>query len=201
MDVNLIQRGDLQERLAKVLRIYGETSPAPTLAPEVQAVVILEELTSQSLAINPISKRYTGSVDLAAGGAGFLANAKLDNPAASGVIIRVDSVRVGSILAQTVQIGRTDQAIAVVGALPEISHDTRGPGAAGTYTAQAINAVNCVQFAFSIEQIAANTSRDCYPTFDRNGVILVPGEGFGINGLTANQQLRVSVTWTEFTAA
>jgi hypothetical protein len=49
--------------------------------------------------------------------------------------------------------------------------------------------------------IPANTTKDCFPTWDRYGIILVPGQGFGLFGVTANQLLRVSSSWTEFTAS
>jgi hypothetical protein len=199
-DVNRIQRGDLQQRIASVLRIYGEPSPAPTLAPEMQAVVVVEDLESQSLALNPINKRYSTSLDQAAGGAGTFNYWTLFNPLDSGVIARVDSLRVGSLLAQTVRIGRPDPLNLPGGTLAENPHDSRGPGAATRSTASTPGS-NFILEELSIEMIPANTTKDCFPTWDRHGIILVPGQGFGLFGVTANQLLRVSSSWTEFTAS
>jgi hypothetical protein len=203
-DVNRIQRGDLQQRLAQLLRIYGEPSPAPTLAPEMQAVVLVENLESQSLSINPTNRRYSSATDLAAGGAGNEAMFSLSNPAGSGIIARVDAMNLGSpLVAQIFYIGR----ISVIGnvpsgTLPEYAHDTRGPGAACQATAgvQLNGGAAFLDQQFQIAQCPVATSFDAFPTFDRFGVVIKEGENFSCGAVVANARALWSITWTEFQA-
>lgn len=89
-EFNLIQRGDLQQRLARGLDLVGESSPARTLDPTVQAVVLLEDLTKQSIAVQPWELRLGGGNIQPAVAAEFAVVA-LVAPATSNTLLLVEA--------------------------------------------------------------------------------------------------------------
>lgn len=81
---NQIQRADLQQRLMRGLGIQ-ERSPAPVLAPDVQAVVLLEDFTTQSPYVAPTGRHACAAGQVSAVAAQFC-QFELINPAGTGVV-------------------------------------------------------------------------------------------------------------------
>lgn len=81
---NQIQRADLQQRLMRGLGIQ-ERSPAPVLSPDVQAVVLLEDFTTQSPYVAPTGRHACAFGQVAAVAAQFT-QFELINPTGTGVV-------------------------------------------------------------------------------------------------------------------
>lgn len=102
---NQIQRGALQERLTRGLGI-NERSPAPTLASDVQPVVLLEDLTKQNPWQQPTERRWSSAFNVPAV-VGELGIVTVSSPVGGRSIFVIDRISLVSAVAITVQWGWT----------------------------------------------------------------------------------------------
>lgn len=108
---NLIQRGDLAQRLTRGLEIKGQRSPVLTLDNIVAPVVLLEDLTTQTEFKGPKDRRAAFGFIVAAV-AGELSGAALVNPLGSGVIIVLERITVATGTAVNISVTETAHAAA-----------------------------------------------------------------------------------------
>jgi len=196
-ELNQIQRGDLQKRLTEGLEIIGERSPAPVLATEVMAVVILEDLTLQSIVRGPVG-RHAAEGALQAAVVGEMSYFELFNPAGSGVIAVIDGVSItASSVSDHVNIGwGTGVTPGVRGA--SFWADRRNPGAPTVLFGIGTDPAPQVSQPLAVERSGVNGGREVYPTFARAKPVLSAGESFAVQGQTANLGLAVSFSWVEY---
>jgi len=87
-----IQRADIAARLVKALHLK-ERTPAPTLHPEIFGVIIVDDLREQPQQID--DRPCSGAAINSTPTAGNLATVQLFNPAASNMLLLVDSIIIG----------------------------------------------------------------------------------------------------------
>lgn len=196
-EYNLIQRADLQQRLARGLDIVGESSPARTLDPTVQAVVMLEDLTKQgSPSLQPVDRRALGCFPQAAV-AGELSAVVLVNPASSGLVVVVDGIMLSTSVASTdIGIGRYATAGYALQTTGRYA-DTRNGGDSPIQIWGGSDAVSSVQQEFA--RVRVGSSGAGQSQFHVPHVVLLPGESFGCEHQAANASLSVGFTWLEYT--
>jgi hypothetical protein len=188
-EFNLIQRGELQERLVRGL-VIKERSPAPSLEATVQAVVLLEDLTRQSPFIQPVEKRWSRGRSFA-GVAAELSMYAIRNPAGSGIVTVVDSIIVSAGITQSFQVGRNGTA--TLGLLGSPLYIDRRNGVA--------SAVQIFEGSDPLSQltegpmlqarVAVGAAWEMIPR-SYSGILLSPGDTIMIESLSFNTAIEVS---------
>ena len=189
---NLIQRADLNQRLTRALEIKGQKSPVLLLDNSVSAVVLVEDLTQQAEWINPTGFKLASSQTILAVAAQFGILA-VTNPAGSGVIAVVHRVTCASATSQNVIFGLVDPLGVPAAPANLFYRDRRNTGApacrAFSGTDAAIRIVNpYLQF---VSPVAVPT-----PWYETDGVVIQPGDTFGLQAATVNVQLTPTI-WLE----
>lgn len=190
---NLIQRPDLNDRLVRALGIR-ERAPAPNLSPEVQAVILLEDLTTSSPFQRSLMRECAG-IGTAGPVAGQYSAIVVSNPAGSGSVIRIDSITAWASAATRLQVGPWTQAIPA-GSLSRYFLDPRFDGVPTGALRNGTNAVLGISALRSWSFAAANTAVELKSL----GIIVPPGYMAGFALETQNLMLSGSMQWTEFTA-
>lgn len=189
---NLIQRGDLNQRLTKALEIKGQKSPVLTLDNNVVAVVIAEDLTKQSAWLSPTEKKICATFTIAAVAAQFGILA-VTNPVGSGVIAIVERVVSVSGVISQFKFGLVDPLAVPAGLANMFFRDRRNSGAATCRAFQGTDAVLRVVNEYLNFQVS--TSVPC-PWFETEGIVIQPGETFGIQSTVASNQITPTI-WLE----
>ena len=185
-DFNLIQRGELQQRLVRGLEIK-ERAPAPNLAPEVVPVVLLEDLTRQTPFNQAIGRHAFGNTNVSAV-VGEFGQSDLVNPVGSGVIAIVTGVTCDT--AGTYSVGRLTGNPAANpaglgwmdnrnGPVPTIRHN---------FGADPINVIAQSFYRFLMTETRWHELHH----------VLLPGESVTIQISTANLNFVVTWNWTEY---
>lgn len=194
-EYNLIQRGELQQRLVQGL-VIKERSPAPTLSPDVQAVVLLEDLTRQTPFNQPINRRLFSNARVAPV-AGLIPGHFISNPAGSGVIALVETVFAAT-TTDSRRFGKLTGALpGPLGSIDWFDRRNNPPLFAvgqGALFARANSSFAATQIATPLY-----TTINMAQPYDVN-MILLPGESFGVERETVNTQLDSTILWTEFSA-
>ena len=189
---NLIQRADLNQRLTRSLEIKGQKSPILQLDNIVSAVVIADDLTQQRNFLEPTTRKLAAVANVAAVAA-ETAQLAIVNPVGSGVIGIVERVTAVTLTTQNFRFGLFDPA-----ALPAVVNnlffrDRRNVGVpvlrAFQDTDTIIRIVN--------EYLAFQTSNSVStPWYETEGIVIQPGDAFGIQATTANVQALLTI-WVE----
>lgn len=196
-EYNQILRGELQQRLARGLEIKDK-SPARTLDPTVQAVVLLEDLTKQSITTAPLERRCGGGEVIGAG-VGFLGIVTLFNPAAAKQIVVVEEITFRVNGTGAVRWGLTTGVINE----PEVNrpffYDWRNGAPPIEPTSQlfagAVAAADSISWIVGRLAQGSTTSPGLVPI---NGLVLLPGVGFQVAAETANLEFSVFFRWLEY---
>lgn len=196
-EYNLIQRPDLQQRLSRGLDIVGESSPARTLDPTVQAVVLLEDLTKQgSPFVQPVDRRGLACFPLAADAANR-SLVLIRNPTDSGLVVVVDGLMISTSQGSSdIGIGRYSPALAVIasnGAYADTRNGVQSPVQVMTANPAA------TQVLVEMARVRVGTSGAGQSQFHIPSVVCLPGETFGIESTVINAALSGSFSWLEYT--
>jgi hypothetical protein len=197
---NLVQRPDIGDRLARSLKI-NERNPAPTLSPELQPVVIAEDLSVQSPYDSPLRRRAGSGVEVAAV-AGQYSQIELTNPTDSGVVAMLKRMAFAAGASTNLSFGFKSGA---VGALPATASrfwkDPRlaGPTLGGFPTAvmrYGSDPVVGVGYPFGYYRL----STTMLTGFEEQEVIIPPGFTFRASLLAVNVVLYAQLEWDEYTS-
>ena len=191
---NEIQTGRFNSILHKLLDMK-EGAPAPTLAPDIFAMMALE-VDRPEWKFLAGERLSSGSRSIAAGGAGTYGNLVLWNPSGSGVI---------AILSQVHNLTNAERVFSVAATATDVS---------GTYTAVSYRGLRdsrwgvlanakptCLLYSLAtasptstnvLTQIRLSAAR----TFESDWVI-APGTGLSFIDLVANESFNLSLTWRE----
>jgi hypothetical protein len=185
---NLIQRADLNQRITRALQIKGQKSPVLTLDNTVSAVVIAEDLTKQKEWLAPTERKLAAHALIAAVAAEFGIMA-VSNPVGSGVIGLVERVTSYAPTSAQFLFGLVDPLAVPVAPSDLFFRDRRNVGAPTLRnfdgTDGAIRVVN--------DYLTWQTSNSIStPWYETEGIVIQPGETFGIQCRTAN--LAVTLT-------
>jgi hypothetical protein len=186
---NLIQRADLNQRITRALEIKGQKSPVLTLDNSVVAVVIAEDLTQQAQWVDPTSKTLAASATITgvAAQTGILA---VSNPAGSGVVAVVEKVTANTLTNMLFRFGLVNPIAVPAGLANLFFRDRRSTGAPACRAFQgtdgALQIVN-EYLAFQVSNAIAT------PWFETPGVVIQPGETFGIQATTVNITVGMNI--------
>jgi hypothetical protein len=194
-DFNTIQRGELQQRLSRGLGI-NERAPAASLASDVQAVVLLEDLTKQTPFVSPVDRRFFGGSVAPPVAAEFSVIA-IQNPTGSGVVAVIRKVRFRG-TANPITFGRLVNAVVTgtaLAAAPVPADSRLGP----TSALQARVGSNAIPLAPTPMFVLAMSNTVTAPEHEPN-VVILPGESWIMEGGTVNLPCDAFAEWVEFTA-
>lgn len=177
----LIQRADLNQRLTRALEIKGHKSPIRTLVPQVAPVVIVEDLTKQAEWVTPTERKLASAVEIAAGGAGTNGILCITNPVGSGVIGLVERVA-GNGLTGAIRFAFGLVNVAPVTPANLFFRDRRVTGAP---TLRAFSGVDAVLQIVNPYLMYWGSNAITCPWYDTEGVVIQPGESFGIQSISA----------------
>ncbi len=187
---NLIQRGDLNQRLTKALEIKGQKSPILTLDNSVVAVVIAEDLTKQTSYTQPSSRKLAVSVNLAAVLAEF-GMLMINNPAGSGVIGVLELVTATTSVNMPISFGLSGFFPGTAAGL--FFRDLRNAGVPSIRAWQGSNPANTITGQYMGFQVSNAIAT---PWYELEGMVIRPGDTFGIVGGTVNVAFSPTI-WLE----
>lgn len=187
---NLIQRADLNQRLTKALEIKGQKSPVLQLDSSVVAVVIAEDLTKQAEWLTPTDYQLAVSAGIVAvaGQSGILA---VTNPVGSGVIAVIQAVTATG--GSQFKFGLVDPVAVPVNPAVVNFRDRRNVGAPICRAFTGTDAVMRIVNEYLAFQAGAAVATPFYPT---DGVVIQPGDTFGIQAVTQNLLIQPTI-WLE----
>lgn len=176
--------------------IIRERSPAPVLAPEVQAVVTLEDLTKQSVFLQPIERRSGFALNQPAVVAevGIIA---IQNPALSGAVVVVDGLFLQSPNSE-MRIGFGS----VTGLAPVVAtldwFDNRLTGLPVATFQQGTNIPpQLVNWLTEHRPVSGHTEQ----VLPGKLIVVNPGQNLLVECLVVNVAIRVAFTWIEYTSS
>lgn len=194
---NLIQRADLNQRITRALEIKGQKSPVLTLDNSVVAVVIADDLTKQGQWTTP-TDRKTASTAIVAPVAAQFGLLVVSNPAGSGIVAVVERVTAVSAAGMQVQFGLVNPAAIPVTFAPVIFRDRRNlgiPTCRAFFGTDAAGQIISNYLTFQVPTAAAA------PWYETEGIVIQPGETFGIQALTVNVQFAPTLWLQEYPIA
>lgn len=187
---NLIQRADLNQRLTRALEIKGQKSPVLQLDNTVQGVVLVEDLTKQAEWTSPTERRLASchTIPAVAGETGILA---IQNPIGSGVIGVLDWwTATTTPTTQQMLFGLVDPLNIPAGPANLFFRDRRIPGAPALRAWQGTDAVLRIVNPYAR---AAISSAVATPPIPADGIVIQPGEAFGVQSLLVNIEINVTI--------
>lgn len=176
-------------RLLQRLLVIKADPPAPELAPEVVAVLPLDDvgLEWEYLKGGRLMAGAWSQAALAANNSG----ARLRNPAGSGILIIVVAVRYTVTVAGEVIVTRGVSTSNLASAVTEISRDARAPDAGAGIVSNA-NTVTAAGDLVHVEQLGANT-----PAALAQVAVLSPSSSLDVVTNHLNTNLSGSFWWVE----
>lgn len=186
IELNAINDADVQQSLTRAFGLRDRV-PVPTLAPELQAVVLAADLT-----ISPPFDRKriaAGATTLTSGGASA-AFVQLRNPATSGVVARVTEIWSSSTVAQEF--------------VYTIAPITAGAVvASGTWINSALPGIPACELAAGAAVARPvfwrqNIPLQGLPVRYNNPIILTPGFSIMVETIALAATIQVSFGWEEF---
>jgi hypothetical protein len=196
--LNVIQRGELNLRLARGLEVRQRSGQGLLLADQVVPVVQLEDLTKQSLAVEPGERRaYMSSGGLIAGVAAQFGAAAILNPVGSGALLVVRGFHAFSSVTQLVSWGITDSLnLPATVAAPWWS-DPRNTGIPLATCRTGTPAANIVLTDLLRTNVGATTLQSIAVWPSDFALVLVEGQGFAGQSNLANTAVGFSILWDE----
>lgn len=196
----VIQRAEIAARLIRGLHLK-ERSPAPTLAPEIVGVVVIDDFSKPDgfqpdppVGYVPCWARSRQGASI-----GNFSKVRLINPLlpVGSVIMVMEGVYVGTI---------GDFFIAVMpsvgGTVTGHVRDTRVPGAIVGNTAKGLTEINASAVSdFPIGLESQSAAGVTLPFTDLDGVVVTPGNMLSVSTENLNTQLTVAFLWREYAQA
>ncbi len=195
LDVNLIQRGEIQSRLVRGLGIR-ERSPAPHLAGEISPVVLVEDLSRISPLNPPSDHRPCIVAQATTPAAGQFITLQLRNPTGSGVVLSVMNVIWASTTNDQIRAGFLSGVLSTAGPSPAFRDRRLSTALPATRTfSQSFAAAGNTGGEFLLDMFCLASTPYSYSL----GGILVPeNASVAIESMSANAGLRVSWLWDEW---
>lgn len=190
MNENRIQRADLNARLTRALEIKGQKSPIIGLEPMVVPVVVVEDLTKQAEWVTPTERKLASAVNIAqvVGQNGILA---ISNPIGSGVIGLIECVMGFAVGGNTqIHFGLVNPLNVPVNPANLFFRDRRVTGAPALRAFSGTDAVLQIVNPYLIHQASNSISS---PWFETEGLVIQPGDTFGLQAFTANQTVNLNI--------
>jgi hypothetical protein len=195
--LNVIQRGELNLRLARGLEMRQRSGAGLLLADQVQAVVTLEDLTRQSLAVEPGERRaYMSTGVIAASVANFGAGA-IFNPVASGALLVVRGFNASASVTQSTVWGISDSINLPGTVLAPWWSDPRTTGIPLALARSGTPAGNIVLTELTRILYGPTTSQPPILWPQDFAVVLVEGQSFVGQSSVANVAIMFSFIWDE----
>lgn len=198
----VIQRGELNVRLARGLELRQTGGEGLLLADQVVPIVQLEDLTQQSVFQGPLDRRAHGG-NVQAAVVGGYPQVSVLNPLGSGIVAVVDQITFRQASTAAVAWGWVQPLGAVAGDVSRFD-DPRNWGSGSSArpacliysgTDPALNAgINCMT-----GRVAQGTSTSPGHV-DVGPIVLLPGFAFGVAGEAVNFELSAHFRWTEYIA-
>jgi hypothetical protein len=187
---NLIQRGDLNQRLTRALEIKGQKSPILTLDNAIVGVVLVEDLTKQAEWVSPTQRLLASSQAIAAVAAqsGIVV---ITNPVGSGVIAVVHKITATGGTQWT--FGLADPLALPATPANLFFRDRRNTGAPAC---RAFNGTDGVLRIVNPYLTFQGGSAVASPWYEVEGVVIQPGESFGMQATTQNILVQPTI-WLE----
>lgn len=195
--LNIIQRGELNLRLARGLEVRQRAGEGLLLADQVVPIVTLEDLTKQSLAVEPGERRAYASTGLiAAGGAGTFGASAVQNPVGSGALFVIRGFNISTNVTAAHALGLAD--ISVLGNLqtPWWS-DPRNTGIPLALVKNGTPAASNILTELTRITMGTTTNQPLLSWPQDFALVLVEGQAFGIQCVVANIATTISFIWDE----
>lgn len=187
---NLIQRADLNQRLTRALEIKGQKSPVLQLDNTVQGVVLVEDLTKQAEWTSPTERRLAVSQNITGvvGQTGILA---IENPIGSGVIGILDWwTATTTTTNQPMTFGLVDPLNIPANPAGLYFRDRRILGAPALRAWHGTDAILRIVNQYSRVAISATVNS---PPMGLEGIVIQPGEAFGVQSNTTATDISVTI--------
>lgn len=189
---NLIQNGELQTRLAKGLQI-SERTPAPVLSSEIQAIVVLEDLSHRNLASVEESPAIYSAFFGIAGVVGNYSLGTVSVPVGSSFVLRI--LEGWSTVTINVQhaFGWMDPAFIPAGAISPRPHDLRNISLPVPVVRFGTDAVSRIQFIDTVYRTAAQLPNVYYRPI--SPPLVLPGECFCVQHLNTGSNMEAGLVF------
>jgi len=195
-NTNLIQRGDLNQRLTKALEIKGQKSPVLTLDNQVVAVVIAEDLTKQNVFNEPSGRRcgFSRNIPLVAGQNPI---GVIMNPVGSGIVVVPHMVFLNSSATGEVVAGFADPLALPPTVSAPVFLDNRNLGVSAVLCRSGTDAV--LRIVTELWRYNTGTTTVGLPDWPPlEDIVINPGQAFGIQHVVIGASGSVSIWWEEF---
>jgi len=192
---NLIQRGDLNQRLTKALEIKGQKSPILTLDNQVVAVVIAEDLTKQTVFREPSGKR-AGFSRVVPFVALQTVIGVIFNPVGSGLVIVPHLAFLTASSTTEVVGGFADPLALPPTASAPVYLDNRNLGVSPVLCRSGTDGALRIVTELWRYNTGASTGAITYPPLA--DVAIQPGQAFGCQHVAGGLGGSISIWWEEF---
>lgn len=189
---NLIQRGDIGQRLCRNLEIRGQKSPVLQLDNTVVPIVVIDDYSAANIAENPIERALVATVNQGAV-AGELAILAVTNPLGSGVIGIVEGFIATGVTATSVVIFGLVNPAGVPATPANLFWRDRRIGATVAPAMRAFSGTNAALQIVNEYLGGVCATATAMPFLLTPGVIIQPGETFGVQLTVANDPARLFI--------
>jgi hypothetical protein len=195
--LNVIQRGELNLRLSRGLELRQKSGSGLLLADAVSPVVVLEDLTQQSLAVEPGERRAymaTGLIAAVVGEAGYAA---VFNPVGSGALLVMRGFNIAASATMQIVWGIVNPLNLPANIVTPWWSDPRQVGIPLAVCRQGTNAALQIVTEFTRTGIGSTTVSN--PTVMPHdwSLVLQEGQAFGGETTLVNQAIAFSFIWDE----
>lgn len=197
-DRNIIQRGELNMRLARGLEVRQRSGEGLLLADQVVPIVTLEDLTKQSLAIEPGERRaYAATQGKIAAVAAQAGLACVFNPVGSNSLLVVRGFHAYTASTQEVAWGLIDPLGLPAGLMTPWWSDPRNSGIPLANVRQGTDGALRIVTELTRTTVGTTTMQTLIDWPADFALVLVEGTGFGGESAVVNQAIGFSFIWDE----
>lgn len=195
-DRNIIQRGELNMRLLRGLEVRQRAGEGLLLADQVVPCVTLEDLTKQSLAVEPGERRAYASSGIIPAVAAQFGGMAVQNPVGSGALIAIRGFNISTSTTQQHVIGIADISVLATLQTPWWS-DPRNTGIPFAVVKSGSPGASNILTELTRVNMGTTTCQNLIAWPPDFAIVLVEGQAFGIQSAVANQATTISLIWDE----